>query len=246
MNENIDLGNSNVNTNNAESVERQNENQRNVSQDAAFEEKLLKQSEVNEIVGAVRKEAAEKARREAFSQSQSSQNYNVNNSTVNNKNTYTENELRQMISEESSRIANATLAQQNEALAQQIAVEFTNKMIAAKDIYPDFEEAVSTLNFPDISDVVGIANTVDNTAEVMYALAKNPKSLGSILALNERTPRLAVSEIKKLSSSIKNNQAALGEKFPNEPLSQMKPSIAGTDSGKMTISDFKKQDWLRG
>jgi hypothetical protein len=203
------------------------------------QEKVLKQSEVNEIVGAVRKEAADRARRETIAEFQKTQKKSDSNEK-DSKNISLDNEqIRQIVAEENEKAA-------NQAIANKIALEFTQKMLAAKEKYQDFEEVVSQLNLPNVPELVHWTNSLDNTADVMYDIAKNPSKFANILMLSNTAPHLAQIELQKLSLSIKKNQEAQAKQVPREPLSQITPSTAGVDNGKMTLEDFKKADWLRG
>lgn len=203
------------------------------------EEKLLKQSEVNSIVSAVKREAYEKAKRDAtqeLEQRAASQQSAGNEATSNQG--FDEETVRKMITEEAEKMSRM-------ANAQKTVNEFTQKMLAAKDKHEDFEDTVAQLNLPTIPHVIEWANSLDNTADVMYELGKTPSKLANVLMLASTSPQLAVSEMKRLSGSIKKNQeAAQNEAKAPQPLSQVKPSPSGTDSGTMTIKDLRKQDWL--
>jgi len=209
-------------------------------------EKLLKQSEVNEIVGGVKKEAYEKGRRDSLGEVQAKQTQELKNdvtpqqaetNAVNAQ--LSEENIRQIIDDESQRKA-------NEAVIQNVVNEFVQKMSAGKDKHSDFNEVVEKLNIPSIPHIVVMANSMDNTADVMYELGKHPAKLANVLMLAQNAPRLAQDEFRKLSESIKKNEEAAGKEQPPEPLDQIKPSITGTDNGSMTVNDLRKQPWLRG
>lgn len=208
------------------------------------QEKLLKQSEVNEIVGSAKREAYEKGKRESLAEYQKSQalvqqpNYNANQ-TIGGMSQLSDEKIRQLINEEAQTMTNM-------AVAQKIANEFTQKMMAAKDKYPDFEQVVGELNLVDMPQIVNWANSLDNTADVMYELAKYPEKLSSVTVLAYTNPRKATVLLQKLSDSIKQNESALKQPSASEPLSQIKPSTTGTDNGSRTVSDLRKQPWLRG
>lgn len=208
------------------------------------QEKTLKQSEVDQIVGAVKRAAAEKARKEILAELQTSNQNNINiekqkNNLSQSNIDINDERIRSIIAEENERAA-------NEAIANKIAMEFTQKMMAAKEKYPDFEEVVTQLNLPNVPEIVHWTNSLDNTAEVMYDIAKNPSKFANILMLTHTAPHLAQSELQKLSSSIKKNQEAKMQTQPKEPLSQVNSSTAGIDNKEMGIKDFKRADWLRG
>lgn len=216
-------------------------------------EKLLKQSEVNDIVKSVKQKTEERTRAnilaESYATAQSAKENNLtkpngsNNAQVDRTltgNELSEERVRQMVSEESQRIS-------NESIANQIANDFQQKIIAAKEKYPDIDEAVGQLNLASIPHLAVWANSLDNTADVIYEISKHPSKFANLLTLSQAAPHLAVMEMQKLSESIKKNQQATDQhKQANEPLDQIKPSTTGTDNGSMSVADFKKQSWLRG
>jgi hypothetical protein len=99
-------------------------------------------------------------------------------------------------------IAHHTAQQASEWQTQQIAQQFLGKLSAAKDKYPDFEETIANLGFHQFPEVVQIANNFDNTADIMYELAKNPSKAVILKQLAQLNPRIAALEIQRLSDSI--------------------------------------------
>lgn len=197
-------------------------------------EKMLTQEEVNKLVGRVRSEGYEKGRKDASAELQGSQ---MNNPQI------SEDKLREMMREEAARVQEEQIRQ---AMAQQLIGEFSTKMVAGKEKYPDFEEKVAALDLAKIPEIVQLANSIDNTADVMYELANKPYKIANILGLLQRAPHLAISEMNNLSKSIKaNEQATQQVSTPREPLSQIKPSTAGGADGKLSVKDFRKMSYLR-
>jgi len=117
-------------------------------------------------------------------------------------------------------------------------------------------EMDSDPEFADLYDAIGIENQpglimamagMENKAQVVKDLAKNPSKYANILTLaNGGSPKLAQIELNKLSSSIKTNQDALKQPKVDAPLSQLNASKIGGDDGNYSVEDFQKQDWLRG
>jgi hypothetical protein len=102
----------------------------------------------------------------------------------------------------------------------------------------------------DMSDVVNhytapLFNKFDNAADIIYELGKNPEKIPQFAAVLSNPDR-AFKVLKKISDGIKSNQDAVKQPVPNAPLSQERPSTAGVDSGSMTVTDLRSQDWLRG
>lgn len=220
------------------------ESENNVVQEAV-PEKIVTQSEFNKAMGAAKKSAYEQGRRQALAelqaqqQMQQEQQQQQSGQSMGGISQMPEDQIRQMIAEEAEK-------QKHQAVMQQVATDFTQKMMAAKDKYPDFEDTVSQLNLPTIPQIVYWANATDNTADVMYDIAKNPSKFANLLMLTHTAPHLAQKELSKLSESIKKNQAAQAQQqSTNEPLSQLKPSNIGSDNGSMSPSDYRKQPWLR-
>jgi hypothetical protein len=212
-------------------------------------EKLVKQSDVDKAVKHAKYVAYEQGRKEAFMQlpSPSPENNSSVETTKNNSapshlsglQGMTPDEVKKMISEHEQQ-------QAQQYHAHQIANEFLAKLEAGKDKYPDFDKTIESLELSTIPQVVQLANTVDNTSDVMYELGKNPHKVANLLSLSQLgNGRLAILEMKKLSDSIRKNQEAMQQPIPPEPLSQLKPSRVGTDNGVPSIRDLRKQPYLR-
>lgn len=201
-------------------------------------EKLVPQSTVDKIVGSVKNEAYERAKREVEEDRVAAQAAAGSNQPA--APSLSKEEIRSIINEEAEKKA-------NQKLAEQTAMEFVCKMESGSKKYADFDEVVTPLGIgnQEMAPIIQLSNSVDNTADVMYELGKNPHKIGSLLALAAATPGLAYKEMQKLSASIKQNTSSSTVKV-DEPLSQVTPSLTGTDNGSKTVSDLRKEDWLRG
>jgi len=212
------------------------------------QEKMLSQSEVNEIVGRAKRAAHQKGYERATKESVQSHtasepnipNHTQSQSSFGGMAQTNEADIRRLINEESQRAA-------FQAQADRVAREFVGKMTdnSVKERYPDFDEVVGAVDLTRMPHVVDLANTFENTADIMYELAKNPSKLAAIQILNDQ-PGLAKRSMKQLSDSIRKNNEAANQKTPNAPLSQIRSSTTGSDNGSMTVRDYKKADWLRG
>ena len=120
---------------------------------------------------------------------------------------------------------------------------FVNKMQAAEAKYPGLEAKLDVLDYKDpaMIRIVELANSMENTGEVMKEILDNPAKMGNLLNLS-RQPHYQQQAMMELSNSIKTNQDALAqEKQAQDPMSQLKPSTsAGMDNSAMSVSDFKK------
>ena len=198
----------------------------------AQQEKMLRQSEVNEIAGKVRQEAYEKGKREAESQLAQNQAQGA----------LTEDQIRQIVMDQAQRAQQEQMQMQQ---ARQIIGDFSSKMAAGADAYPDFDQKVSALDLPKIPEIIQLANSVDNTADVMYELASKPYKVGNLISLARTAPHLAHQEAQRLSASIKANQQAQQSIQTPEPVSQVKPTSAPAENGAMDVKSLRGQKWLR-
>lgn len=207
--------------------------QTQVVQDAQ-QEKLLKQSEVDALVGRLKHEAYEKGKRDADVQRQ---NTSVSpGQSMGGIQQLTEEQVRQMIADEAQK--------QNQFNEAKVMLDnFVNQMGTGKSKYSDFDETVARLgNLQNIPHVVKLATETGIAGDVMYELGRNPAKVASLTTLAYINPQLAEDEMKKLSNSIKTNQEALHTPDIAAPLSQIKPSTtAGKDNGSFTVRDFRNK-----
>lgn len=211
----------------------------------APKEKLVTQSDVDKAVKEAKIKGYNKGHREALEVQVASVPPSVPSpaAPIDNNAPLSADGIRQLISEEGHRQQQEMLMQQQ---ANQVAQQFMSKMSDGPSKYEDFESVIEPLNVATMPHVVQLANDVDNTADVMYELGKNPHKLASILTLLQTSPHLAASEMNKLAGSIKKNESAAQQTQAPTPLSQVSASPTATDSGTMTLRDLKSQDWLRG
>ncbi len=117
-------------------------------------------------------------------------------------------------------------AKQNEE-AHNIAKNFYGKLGNSNlsEKYPDYSEAIKSLNIPNMSQIVEQVADMENTDEIMYQLATNPSKIASLEILFSKQPELAKKELKNLSESLKANSKAMNSRQPNSPLSHIRNSI---------------------
>lgn len=221
------------------------------------------QAEVNEVVGRAKSEAIERFRRDASMASHQQPQHQPAPYQQPQQPQYmppqqpqyqgmSQDEARRIAAEEFQRSraewAQESQRNQEEQNAQRIASEFFTKIEAGKGKLTDFDKVIGDLDLRTIPFHVQLANMVDNTAEVMYELAKNPTKIGQLQSLIDidlragRQPKLALTEMKRLSQSIKDNEQGGKFRAPNEPLSQLRPSNAGTgNQGALSVGDYKRK-----
>lgn len=226
-------------------------------------ERTFRQTEVNDLVGRARHEAVERYRRETAMSSHQPQYQPPQQGQVyqppaqqqpSQAPIMSEQDYRRIAAEEAQRSRteqheeNQRLAEEKDA--QRIASEFFQKVGTGEGGVQAFDKLVtdSGVDLRTIPYHVQLANMVDNTREVMVELLANPAKIAQMQSLIDidlragRQPRLALAEMKKLADSIKANAGASNFRSPNEPLSQMRPSNAGTgQQGPLTVSDYKRK-----
>ncbi len=136
---------------------------------------------------------------------------------------------------------------QHDAEMQRIAANYFSKMRAGKERYSDFDEMVGDFKHDAFPQLVYHLSGMDNAADLMYELNKNPEKLERIDYWLNKVPEKGLEMLHKLSQSIADVRSAEDEYHPtNPPLSQIKPTRnVGADSGNLGLEDLKQQDWLR-
>lgn len=203
------------------------------------QEKMVPQSHVDKIVGRVRDEARQDGYSKARSELQLQSSEQSHQSNMGNVAQLSPDKIDALIED---KIKERT----QEEYGKKIAYDFANKLSSGKERYSDFDETVAQLNLPSIPHIVHWANSLDNTADVIYEIAKYPSKFANILMLSQTAPQLAQREMQKLSDSIKKNEEAKASSpSVDEPLTPIKHSNVGTDNGSMTVRDLRRQPWLR-
>lgn len=208
---------------------------------SAPSEKMLRQSEVNDIVGRAKQDAASRAV-DQYKRSQESQQPNYQqNQAPQQQQGMSEERYRQVAAEEAQKIRDQERADYQTRSetdnAQRIVKNFYDKMAAGKDKYEDFEKVTGDVELQRFPNTVHmLAEMVDNPHDVLYELSKNRAKLAQIELTAREFPQEAVHDLRRLADSIKNNEAATSRRTPNAPLSQQRPSNVGTDSGNNALS----------
>lgn len=209
-------------------------------------ERMVPQSKVNEIVGSAKREAAEKAveayKRQQAQESQASQQHQEQSSYR----PTSEDDLRRVAGDEIKRhfsqLEQEAQERANVEAANRIVGMFRDKIVAGRDKFEDFESVTSNVAMQYYPNVVQLlAEHVDNTADVLYHLAKNRDKLYRLESLSAHNTSDAIYEVKRLADSIKANAEISQNKQANAPLSQKRPSNTGTESGALSMSDLKRK-----
>lgn len=214
-------------------------------------EKMLSQSQVDDIVKGVKLDTQAKVRREL--EEQYSDRYRSSSSQP--QSADLEEKLFNKMLERAEKMRAEKQKEEEQrqeaeyrAKLQEKADNLFVKLKMGEEKYSDFKDVMQDFDLGAFPNIALLAGDVDNTADVMYELANNPYKIAQLDELAKRAPTLAKKELSKLSQSINvNEQAKLNNVTSPEPFTRPKSSKSGSgDSGKMTIADFKKQPWLRG
>src|ERR1700675_1075279 len=197
------------------------------------QERLFKQSELNEIVGRAKHDAVESFKRQQ--QTQYAQQAPQSNQTQSSK-SLSEDDVKRLTSEELARQRDQWTREAQEKadadIAQRIVNSYKEKIAPGKEKYEDFEAVTNNVDMRYYPNVVQLlAEYVDNSHDVIYELAKNRTKMYQLESTCAHNPQDAIYEIKRLSDSIKANESSSQMKHANSPLSQQRPSNTGTDSG---------------
>ena len=215
------------------------------------EERTFRQSEVTDIVKRERQEAVDRYRRiqteqpEYFAQKYGDNNRNVSNNEqnrdVNNVDFY-----RKIAAEEANRLRDQWVqdarTKHEEELTRITVNNFNQKMTAGREKYQDFDQVTGDIEYAAFPNVVQLlANHVDNSGDVLYALGQDLTKMELLESLAHRSPQAAIKQAQRLAKSLADNEAAKNVRIPNEPLSQLRPSNTGVDNGAMSVKDYRKK-----
>ncbi len=214
-------------------------------------EKLLTQHEVNALVGAAKQKGREQGREQTMQElQQSQQNAGANAQPVNQPVQSIQqplggaDDVRRIAADEIAKQHQLMMQRQVQQAQQADGMRIYNDLQAKHAVASTQDPTVSfdkTLkDFEQMPQILRVANTVDNSVDVIKHLKDNPLKIGGLNGLPEN---LAVQEIKKLSDSIKQNQQAAAAPKSPEPLSQIRPSNIGVgdSEGQSYSSKFKGQ-----
>lgn len=224
-------------------------NQTQVEPTSPVTEKMVPQSQVNEIVGNAKRIAAEKAV-EDYKRQQSQSNVSAQDSRHHEPSAsrgVSDDDIKRVANDEIQRhfgkIEQEAQERANTEAANRIVGMFRDKVMAGKDKFEDFESVTGNVAMQYYPNVVQLlAEHVENTADVLYHLAKNRDKLYRLESLSAHNPSDAIYEMKRLSDSIKANEESSQTRNANSPLTQQRPSNTGTDSGgSLSMSDLKKK-----
>lgn len=216
----------------------------------ATDERVFKQSEVNDIVKKAKYGAVEDYRRQAtqrpeyVEQKYSEAAHTQPISTQPIQYGMPEQQVRQLAAEEAQRLRNEWTQEQKSqtdaAAAQQTVQQFWNKISPGKDKYQDFDSVTGDIEYARFPNVVELlARYVDNSHDVLYELGKDRIKMANLEQLAYMSPKDAIVQAQRMAKSIADNASAQNIKVPNEPLSQLRATNTGTDNGVLSVKDYR-------
>jgi hypothetical protein len=213
-------------------------------------EKSVPQSKVNEILVQAKQEARERGKREALDEINKIYSQAAPPPTSSSGALDTDS-IRRLVQDATDKHIQSRVEEHEQELVRQESVRMAEgiktKLAEGASRYPDFEQVViKELSIPKMASILRHTEDIDNLADVMYHLATTPGALANMQIIADNHPQKARSELKRIAALTKLNEDAKNFKFANEPLSQMSPSIIGTDNGNLTLRDMKRQNWARG
>lgn len=215
-------------------------------------EKMLSQSQVNKIVQHEKAKAAQAASREAqenYQRELEAIQAKTQQQTQRNEQVPRDTDVNALYQQVQERFNAEMQQKQLQQQMSDVANTYLSKMQKGRDAYEDFEDVTKDFDptaFPQLTFLVA---GIDNAADVIYDLSRNPLKLASLDRLAEKNPRQAHAELLKLSGSIAENkqaQADANSQQVSPPLDRLQPSRVSGSNGKMSINDLRSQSWLKG
>lgn len=214
------------------------------------QEKLLPQSQVNDIVKRAKEQAVEQYKKLYSEQPEYAQQkygdpapaFAVKQPTID------EGHYRKIAAEEAQRmrdeIFNQAQKRQQEEYAQNLVQKFVQKIEPAKSQYEDFDKVTGDLNLQPFPHVVQIlAENIDNSGDLLYELGKDRLKLVQLEGLAERSRSDAIVHAQRLAQAMKERREATTSqsKKPNEPLTKMLPQVNGSATNAMDWKELSRQ-----
>lgn len=218
-------------------------------------EQMLTQSHVNNIVRNQVDSAVARTRQELeaqFQQRLEAERANIaKEQQARGENVPREVDTDKIYQEVQERFARDMERKQLEDQMKNVAESYLSKMSQGAQLYEDFDKVTGQFDPGAFPQLVYLISGIDNAADVVYELAKNPMKLTALDNLAARAPGMAQSELQKLAASIKVNRD--GQQDANQgiapaPLDRLTPSRANNSNsdGNYSVNDFRAMDWLRG
>lgn len=150
-------------------------------------------------------------------------------------------DLRSQFEAEQKQLLEKQQAEEHERHMKSVVDTYFSKLESGKSKYEDFDDVLGDFDHAQFPQLVHAVSGLENASDVMYELANNPTKLEKINAWLKYTPNRGIKELQKLADSIRETNQAVQDYTPvNEPLSQIKQSHVGLETG--TNLEKLKQD----
>jgi len=217
-------------------------------------EKMLTQSQVNAIVQKEKQSAAARAKQQAEQEFQQRMEQMQAQKQQEQQGTAADNGDKQanadaLYQQVQERFNREMQQKQMESEISQVAQNYLQKMNSGKDGYDDFDAVTADFDPTAFPQLVYLVSGIDNAADIIYELSKNPSKLVTLDNLALKSPRHAQAELNRLSQSIRDNKQAqtdANQQRTDAPLDRMQPSRVSSSDGRQSINDLRSQPWLRG
>jgi hypothetical protein len=213
------------------------------------QEKMLSQAQVNKIVQHEKAKAAQSMQRDLEDRHKRELEEIRAQQTQRNENVPRDVDANAIYQQVQERFNEEMQKRQLQGEMDKVANAYLSKMEQGKTAYDDFEEITKEFDptaFPQLTYLVA---GMDNAADLIYDLSRNPLKLAGLDRLAEKNPRQAQAELLKLSRSITENRQAQSDENSQQvaaPLDRLQSSRVSGSNGKMGIRDLRNQPWLKG
>lgn len=212
-------------------------------------EKMLPQSQVDEIVKRAKSQAVSQYQKLHAEQPDYAQRkYGAQSQSTQAPASFDENNYRKIAAEEAQRMRDEIFQQaqskQQEEQAQRIVQNFYQKVNANKESYEDFDKVTGDLNYQSFPNTVQIlAEHVENAGDLLYEFGKDRMKLAQLELLANMSPNDAIAQAQRLSQAVKERKSAQDHaaQSPKEPLSKLPPNVNGGASNTMDWGELSRQ-----
>jgi len=213
-------------------------------------EKMLSQSEVNVLIGREKADAQARGRKSAeleYNQRLEQQQAQQQQAQPQGEET-TESDADKIYQQVQERFSTEMQQRQMEDKMHQVANSYQEKMAGGGKTYEDFDTVVKDFDPTEFPQIVFLVADMDNAADVIYELSKNPSKLATIDYLSNKSPKRAFAELQRIGASISANQEAVkseNQAQVDSPLDRMQQTSRTGSNGQMSVTDLRNQPWLR-
>lgn len=205
----------------------------------AATEKMLPQSQVNELIGGAKAAAADKAARETEARLQAEYEAKLQSVSLDKEALFSEWEQREAAKKQAATEKAREIEVQQKF--DEVLKKYDQKLYESRDIAPDFEEVIK--KFPHKTHQALIIGTADlpNTGEVMLYLARNPGKAFTLNQMAEANWDGLVAELNAISKTLESQRASVNNKV-KAPLSKLKSDVVGLNNGgKSTLEELRRE-----